>query len=273
MSPTTDNGRPTSRVPRGLDAAEATEAAILHPAPRGPVAWWAGPLGLALAAALSVAALLGPWPLAAAVLVVQVVIMISWLEAIGAPGGRGAQVVVLAVAVAADLVLVVPSATRPGLVLAPLGLSVLAVVGHQLARRGGRLRVVRSLTATSSAAVLVAFVAMLIPLARLDSGDQLVIAGLLAAGLCALVVPLPVPGWATAVLSVVAGAACAAGVGAAGSLGGMPGAALGASAALAAAVGAGVARVADRSVPALAAALPLATAAPVVYLLGRALLG
>lgn len=273
MSPTTDDGRRTDRVPRGPDAADAAESAVLHPAPRGPVAWWAGPLGLVLAAALCVAALIGPWPLAAAVLAVQAVIMIGWLEAIGAPGGRGAQVVVLAVAGAADLVLVVPSATRPGLVLAPLGLSVLAVVAHQLARRGGRLRVVRSLTATSSAAVLVALVAMLIPLPRLDSGDQVVIAGLLAAGLCALVVPLPVPGWSTAVLSVGVGAACAAGVGAVGSLGVVRGAALGACAALAAAVGAGVARVAARNVPALAAALPLTTAAPVVYLLGRALLG
>lgn len=252
---------------------EVAEPAVLHPAAEGPAAWWAGLATIGLAAMLAGTALLGSWPLLAGVLIVQATLIVGWFDGIDAPGVRGGQVVVLGVALVADLVVVVPEASRPGLVVAPLGLAVLAAVAHQLARRGGRPRVVRSLTATTSAAILVALLAMLLPLHEGTLGPAALIAGVLAGGSAAAVVTLRLPGWSVSALALLAGPGVGAAVGELTSLQPGRGALLGLAAALAASVGAGVARGVATRVPALAAALPLATAGPAVYVVGRLLLG
>jgi hypothetical protein len=90
---------------------------------------------VAVALLLALPAAFGDVGRLAAVLVLQLGLVLSWVSATGIQGFAGSLGVGAAAAVAADLVLVLPSGPRLGDLLAVLGVGFLAVVLQQMLRR------------------------------------------------------------------------------------------------------------------------------------------
>jgi hypothetical protein len=235
-------------------------------------------LAAGLAALLVLGGVTDPWVLLPAVALTQVLLAVAWFPALRATGPTGGRLVVLAAAVAADLAVLAADETRPMEHVAPvLAVALLAALVHQLVRRDGRGGLTTSLTATGAAAVFVCLGSAWLALDMSREGSGLLVLGAVAAAAPAVVdlanSRLGRPRWARAV-----GAAAVTGVAAAAvaettevSL----------PVALAAGAGAVVAArlavlFADRAPvphPWLPAALPPVLVAPVVYLLGRLLVG
>lgn len=239
----------------------------------------------ALCGLVVLAAYAGPLPLAAATLVAQGLFLGSWHRYVGAPGAAGGVAVGAATALGA---LAAGAAQPRGLtpVAAILGVALGAALLHQLCRRPPRERVVASLTATATGAVLVGLGALLLPAAQTRVGAALLAAALAGVAFAALALAgLPAllarrkPGRAragygtTAIIGVLAGALAGA---AAAGLGGTVDPLLGVLAGAVGAVGAVVAAVpVERPVLSrpdvvrlpVAGALPVLLAGPTAYVL------
>jgi hypothetical protein len=157
----------------------------------------------------------------AAVLVLQLGLVLCWVLVTGAQGFAGSLAVGAGAAVAADLALVLPGDPELGELLAVVGVGFLAVVVQQMLRRP-RHELVASLSVAVLMVVAVASLAALLLLGRTDDGSERALVALLAVGttlvvghLVDLVLPRPqladgVPrGLVGAVLAVLAGAAVA----------------------------------------------------------------
>jgi hypothetical protein len=179
----------------------------------------AGLVAIAVTLLLTMPALLDDVGRLAAVLVLQLGLVLAWVLATGIQGFAGSLAVGAAAAVAADLVLVLPSRPALGGLLAVLGVGFLAVVVQQMLRRP-RHELVASLSGGVLLLCLVAALAALLLLGRERTGDGdalvallAVAAALLVGHLADLVLPRPrlvadVPrGLVGLVLAVLAGAA------------------------------------------------------------------
>jgi hypothetical protein len=184
-------------------------------------------LPAAAVAALAVALLVGlPEVLdqtgrLAAVLVLQLGLVLCWVLVTGIQGFAGSLAVGAGAAVAADLALVLPEDPELGALLAVFGVGFLAVVLQQMLRRP-RTELVASLSGAVLMLVAVASLAALLLLGRTDAGSERALVALVAVGavlvvghLADLVLPRPqladgVPrGLASLVLAVLAGTAAA----------------------------------------------------------------
>jgi hypothetical protein len=176
---------------------------------------------LAVALLVGLPELLGQTGRLAAVLVLQLGLVLCWVLVTGAQGFAGSLAVGAGAAVAADLALVLPADPEVGELLAVIGVGFLAVVVQQMFRRP-RHDLVASLSVLVLLLVAVASLAALLLLGRTDDGSERALVALLAVG-AALVVGhlvdwvLPRPqladgvprGLVGAVLAVLAGAAVA----------------------------------------------------------------
>lgn len=178
--------------------------------------------GLAVVAAgllVGLPAALGDLGALAAVLVLQLALVLSWVVATGMQGFAASLTVGTAAAVAADLALVLPEEPVLGGLLAVLGVGFLAAVLQQMLR-SPRHDLVDSLAGSAVLLTAVGALAALLLLARSDDGrlgTTALVAGaaLLVGHLVDQVLPRPqlapgVPrGLTGAVLAVLAGAATA----------------------------------------------------------------
>jgi hypothetical protein len=157
----------------------------------------------------------------AAVLVLQLGLVLCWVLVTGAQGFAGSLAVGAGAAVAADLALVLPEDPEVGELVAVIGVGFLAVVVQQMLRRP-RPELVASLSVVVLMISAVASLAALLLLGRTDAGSERALVALLAVGtalvvghLVDLVLPRPqladgVPrGLVGVVLAVLAGAAVA----------------------------------------------------------------
>jgi hypothetical protein len=176
---------------------------------------------LAVALLVGLPELFGQTGRLAAVLVLQLGLVLCWVLVTGAQGFAGSLAVGAGAAVAADLALVLPADPELGELLAVVGVGFLAVVVQQMLRRP-RPELVASLSVVVVVIVAVASLAALLLLGRTDAGSERALVALLAVGttlvvghLVDLVLPRPqladgVPrGLVGAVLAVLAGAAVA----------------------------------------------------------------
>lgn len=278
----------TTSTPQPLRARE--------PAPR-PAVLALGAGGAVICGGLAGLALLSSGALAAGLLVVQMVLILSFLALVDAPSSGGAFLVAAVSAAVADVVVLTSHGRVSGLA-GVLGLALLGSLMHQLSRKG-RTRVTESLADTMVASVLAVAAASLIGL-RMAGGGRDAVVVCLAAGAGALVAGrvgdrvLPKPalaagadrGWPGLLLALGAGSAAAvAAAGHTGPVSGARGALLGL--AIAATVCAGdlcvdlgaaeltAGRRDSRRVSALMPAglvLPFAALAPIAYIAGRLVL-
>jgi hypothetical protein len=176
---------------------------------------------LAVALLVGLPELFGQTGRLAAVLVLQLGLVLCWVLGTGAQGFAGSLAVGAGAAVAADLALVLPEDPEVGELLAVFGVGFLAVVVQQMLRRP-RPELVASLSVAVVMLVAVASLAALLLLGRTDAGSERALVALLAVGttlvvghLVDLVLPRPqladgVPrGLVGAVLAVLAGTAVA----------------------------------------------------------------
>jgi hypothetical protein len=230
--------------------------------------------GLLVVAAAAVTAVL-----VGALLLAQAAVLAGWHRGLRVPGLRGGVVVGTGAAVAADLLVTAAPDDRPLRALPAVMAGVLvASLVHQVLRRGGRVDLVASLTATGTLGALVALAAMHLGTAAEPDGTVLVATAAVPAALVAVAEALRpatgAPTWSGLVVAVVAAlVTAAAAVSAADRLGWSV--ALGAAAAGAAAgwVGTVAAARTARLEPALVIGLPQVLAAPAVYVASRLLAG
>jgi hypothetical protein len=165
--------------------------------------------------------LLGDLGRLAAVIVLQLGLVLAWVLVTGLQRFAGSLAVGAAAAVAAALVLALPERPAMGGLLAVFGVGFLAAVLQQMARRP-RSELVASLAGTALLLATTGALATLLLLGRTDAGHGRALVALLAVGaalvvghLVDLVLPRPVladgvpRGLAGLVLSVAAGAAVA----------------------------------------------------------------
>lgn len=176
---------------------------------------------LAVALLVGLPEVLGQTGRLAAVLVLQLGLVLCWALVTGIQGFAGSLAVGAGAAVAADLALVLPEDPELGDLLAVVGVGFLVIVLQQMLRRP-RHELVASLSGAVLMLVAVASLAALLLLGRTDSGSERALVALLAVGaalvvghLVDLVLPRPrladgVPrGLAGLVLAVLAGTAVA----------------------------------------------------------------
>lgn len=157
----------------------------------------------------------------AAVLVLQLGLVLCWVLVTGVQGFAGSLAVGAGAAVAADLALVLPADPELGELLAVLGVGFLAAVLQQMLRRP-RHELVASLAGSVLLLVAVASLAALLLLGRTDAGAERALVALVAVGAALVVghlvdVVLPRPqladgvprGLVGVVLAVAAGAGAA----------------------------------------------------------------
>lgn len=245
----------------------------------------------AVTALLVFAGTVGLNALVAVVAGLQALLVAGW--ALEQPELIGPMVIAGAASIASDVLLTVRDRATLASVLGVFGLSVLALIAHQLVRRPIRTRVAESMAGLAALVVIAGALGALIVVRRGTSGEDLLAATVLATGIALVighlvdaVVPAPrfaddVPcGLPALLLGAVAGAATAiwrlrdvASVGTVAA--GFLGAALGLVAGL---VAVGTAFI-DPDIrtrwaaPYLRVVLPVALAAPVAYVLSRAVMG
>jgi hypothetical protein len=260
------------------------------------------PLALGLGGAviclgLAGLAMVGEEALAAGVLVVQLILVLSFLALVDAPGSGGAFLVAAGAAAAGDAIVLTSHGRVSGL-SGVIALGLVASLLHQLLRRG-RTRVTESLADTFVALVLAVAASALIALRMAGGGRDAVIVclaagagGLVAGRIGDRILPRPAlavganRGWPGLLLALGAGAAAAvAAAGDTGPVAGTRGALLGlaiaatvSAADLAVDLGAAeltAGRRDARRVSALMPAglvLPFAALAPIAYVAGRLVL-
>ena len=153
------------------------------------------PLGTAISALLLVAGNAAGRPgLAAAVIVLQIVLGAAWLLEFSM--GIDAALIVAVALAASDVVMLRTRTATGGSIAGVLGLSVIAVLFHQIARRGrdgsGR-GVTETVAITLAAVVLGSALTLLLPLRELADGRWTVLVGVVTAASAQIVVRL-IPG-------------------------------------------------------------------------------
>ena len=231
-----------------------------------------------LAGALVLGGVIDPLVLLPAVLLTQVLLAVAWFPALRATSPLGGRVVVLAAAAAADVAVLAADETRPMEHVAPvLALAMLAALAHQLARRDGRGELTTSLTATGAATVFACLGSAWLALDVSREGTGLLVVGAVAAAAPAVVElgrsRLGRPRWAGAVWAAAVTGVAAAAVAETTDVSLPVALAAGAGAVVAARLAMLLAERAPAPHPLLPAALPPVLVAPVVYLLGRLLVG
>ena len=239
----------------------------------------AATLGLALLIAL--AALLGRTALVVPVLLLQAVTAAGWFRLNGMwPARQGIALAALGGVTADAAMLAASGGTAPAVLAGTLGGVFLLVLILQIFRPSNPDERFYALTVSASATLMTVLAACFTAAVTLThhgwSAGAVVTAGAVAAGAATLVSALPkLPALAGFAAGAVAGALCGAAVGAATGLG-LDGALLGLAAGACALVGR---RVAAYDFPSrfvhftAGIALPLACAAPAVYVVGRLLAG
>jgi hypothetical protein len=235
-----------------------------------------------LAALLAGAAYVSVPLTALAVAIGQVALASSWHRLAGAPGARGGFVVGVLAGLAADVVLLLDDeGGRIGPVVGVAAVVVPAAFVHQLLRTpdeaGGRDRMVASMSATVTAAMLCVGLASAIPLSRLGGGRESLLVGLVALGIAVFLADLSGGRLAGLAVGVLFGGGFGLAIGAAlglvddSGLAAVVAIAIGSAVAAAAGARVGwVGEVVARRVDPALAALPLALAVPVVYALASA---
>jgi hypothetical protein len=231
-----------------------------------------------LAAALVLGGVIDPLVLLPAVLLTQVLLGVAWFPALQASSPLGGRIVVLGAAGAADVAVLAADETRPMEHVAPvLAVAMLAALAHQLARRDGRGELTTSLTATGAATVFACLGSAWLALDVSREGTGLLVVGAVAAAAPAVVelarVRLGRPRWAGAVWAAAVTGVAAAAVAETTDLSLLVALAAGAGAVVAARLAMLLAERAPVPHRLLPAALPPVLVAPVVYLLGRLLVG
>jgi hypothetical protein len=231
-----------------------------------------------LAAALVLGGVIDPLVLLPAVLLTQVLLAVAWFPALQATSPLGGRIVVLGAAGAADVAVLVADETRPMEHVAPvLAVAVLVALAHQLARRDGRGELTTSLTATGAATVFACLGSAWLALDVSREGTGLLVVGAVAAAAPAVVelgrAWLGGRRWAGAVWAAALTGVAAAAVAETTHLSLPVALAAGAGAVVAARLAMLLAERAPVPHPLLPAALPPVLVAPVVYLLGRLLVG
>ncbi len=238
-------------------------------------------LSFVLAAALASGAYVGSVALLLAVALTQGLVVAGWYHAVGAPGAGGGMLVCTAAAGCGDLLLFRDDARPLGPVTGVLGLTMVGVLLHQLAR-SPRDEVTASMAATAALASFVVLVSFFLAALQTRHGETrhgadmvAVVAAAVAAArladLAALMVPLP----DLARVSLALPLAAVAGLTAGAATEGRPGAGLLMGLVAGVAVAAGAAFAGRLPHPNLltSGALPVALAGPVAYALGRVVLG
>ncbi|UUN27727.1 hypothetical protein [Streptomyces sp. FIT100] len=224
-------------------------------------------LGLLLAAAGAAAS---PYVLLVPLVLLQAVTAAGWFRLNGMWPARQGIALAFAGGVAADVVLVAAGREHaPAAIIGTLGVWVLLTLVLQLRSRAGADERMQGLMATVASAALTILAA-----GYLAAEPDAVVVGGLAVAAATVARALPLPGAASVVVALLA--AAGAGIAAAGftGTGSGGGALLGLGAGVCALVGL---RVASYDYPSrfvhmtAGVALPLTAAAPIVYLLGRAL--
>ena len=236
------------------------------------------PVAAGIAAALVLGGVIDPLVLLPAVLLTQVLLAVAWFPALQATSPIGGRIVVLGAAGAAD-------AGRAGRRRDPadgargpvLAVAMLAALAHQLVRRDGRGGLTTSLTATGSATVFACLGSAWLALDVSREGTGLLVLGAVAAAAPAVVdlagSRLGRPSWAGVVWAAAVTGAAAAVVAETTDVSLPVALAAGAGAVVAARLAVLLANRAPVPHPLLPAALPPVLVAPVVYLLGRLLVG
>ena len=168
---------------QGIDeqpAVGAARTARATGAPRRPPMLVQGLWPALLAGALSLSASFGLFPLAAAVLGVQVFLILGALALLDAPASGGAFLVAGAAVIAADAVVLLDDGSISGLA-GVAGVGLVGSLVHQLARRG-RSRVTESLADTLVVLVVSVAAACLLALHAVDGGETVLQASFAAAG-------------------------------------------------------------------------------------------
>jgi hypothetical protein len=236
------------------------------------------PVAVGIAAALVLGGVIDPLVLLPAVLLTQVLLAVAWFPALQATSPIGGRIVVLGAAGAADVAVLAADETRPMEHVAPvLAVAMLAALAHQLVRRDGRGGLTTSLTATGSATVFACLGSAWLALDVSREGTGLLVLGAVAAAAPAVVdlagSRLGRPSWAAGVWAAAVTGAAAAVVAETTDVSLPVALAAGAGAAVAARLAVLLANRAPVPHPLLPAALPPVLVAPVVYLLGRLLVG
>lgn len=248
----------------------------MRPSGRSAAGWaWS----VAVVAAVSAAALIGGNAsgrpaLAAAVIVVQAALVAGWLFAYAAT--LDAAVLTVAAVAVADVVLLRTRTATGGSIAGVLGLAVLGVLFHQLARRDPR-GVTAAVTMTWSGIALAAAPGLLLPLRELPAGRSAAFIALVASGAALVAVRLPAgPDPVRRLGALVIGVVLALGCGIAkGGLSTAHAVAMGICCAvtvlLTDRLGTRVATTVSSTLSSavVAAIVPLALACPVAYLVGR----
>ncbi len=167
-------------VPERFDEPEpALQVVRATGRPRRPPLVVQGLWPAALAGSLALAAGLGLLPLAAAVLGVQVFLVLGALALLDAPAAGGAFVVATATTVVADVLVLLDDGRVTGLAGAA-GLGLVASLVHQISRKS-RSRVTESLADTLVVVVVSLGAACLLALQQLPGGELVVLVCLAAA--------------------------------------------------------------------------------------------
>jgi hypothetical protein len=232
----------------------------------------------ALVAVLVLGAVTATPVLVLAVLLGQGLLAAGWFTGLRVPSPKGGLVVVAATAAGADAAVLAGDDTRPLAHVGPvLALALLAAFAHQLLRRDGRVELTRSVTGTGAAAVLAGLASSWLALDVSPRGDGLLVVAAAAAAAPAVVDLaadlVGAPRWAAAVAAAAATLLVAALVAGWTDPGFAVALAAGAGGAVAARLATLLAERAPVPQALLSAALPAALVAPVVYLLGRVLVG
>ena len=212
---------PPGAVPPGASAPAGPRQVVRATGPpRRPAMLLQGLWPALLAGALAASASLGLLPLAAAVLGVQVFLVLGALALLDAPAAGGAFAVAGVATAAADVLVLVDDGRVTGLAGAA-GLGLVASLVHQLSRKG-RSRVTESLADTLVAVVVALAASCLLALQQLEGGDEVLLLGLAVTGAVLLagrvgdsIIARPVlavgstRGWPGLLLGVGAGVLCA----------------------------------------------------------------
>ena len=202
-------------------AAREAERAARDRRPRRQPLLLQGLFPALVAAALMLASSLGVVPLAAAVLALQITLLLGALALLDAPAAGGAFLVAAGAVVAGDAVVLLSDGSISGLA-GVVGLGFVGALAHQLVRPG-RSRVTESLADTLVVIVFGVAAACLIALYEVEGGQEVLLVSLAAAGAVLLagrvgdrIAPQPVlavgstRGWPGLLLGLGAGVAAAA---------------------------------------------------------------
>jgi hypothetical protein len=266
-----DPGTSTGADPGTGTAAHRTGSPIIPPGPQ-PAA-----LTALLALLIAGGAAIGRPALAVPLVLLQAVTAAGWFRLNGMWPARQGIVLAFMAGVTADIVLLAMDGEHaPAVLIGTLGVWLLLVLVLQLRHHGSADERLSSLTATSASTLLTVLAGGFLAAAGNPGGGDVVVVGAIAVAAATLARSLQGRGIATLVVALLAATGAGLAVVRATDLSVSSGAVIGLAAGAAALIGL---RVASYDWPSrfvhftAGVALPLTAAAPVVYVLGRTLVG